>query len=479
LHPWLHPSMMVPFDFKANARPIVMKPTDLVDDLMMECEDLVYELSTKFARAPVGLQISVLWNVKDPTKAFNPVDQLSKHFVDGDTFGVHGDIQQLQGKAGLRFGLGARVLLRTEEGWLAGTVVALNFRERNFPPGFTMPYQVEMDDDGVLRMVPEDNDMMCRELIPTWWEALFAQMPPVSQFHQKRAKKPDFGIKVLRAACQGKDVNEANHEGRTALAEVLRWRWSEALDVLLEMGANASRVDNKRKSILHHAVDAGSPDTVVSTLKTLLSAKANPNVHDRDPDKDPDFSSTSFEEREEHRTPLHYCAEMNSVLGAAVLLEARADPNALDSHYKTPLHVAIDEQGSGEMVEMLLRSGADPNLGNAEAGMSTSCLIVAARDGKADLASILIKASADLDRCGKQGMTALHMAVRGRRVDVATLLLEAKCDTSIKALGKTARDLALTNGVWALAEALGFADDGEPVLVTHMSKAQKKELFIE
>merc|ERR1712187_828053 len=114
-----------------------------------------------------------------------------------------------------------------------------------------------------------------------------------------------------------------------------------------------------------------------------------------------------------------------------------------------------------------------------EVGMTTSCLMIAARDGNAELAARLIEARACLDQGGKQGMTALHMAVRGRHVNLAKLMIEAGCDTNIKALGKTAGELASTNRVWALAEVLGFQEGGKPSCVTSMSEAQKKELYIQ
>merc|ERR1712032_98764 len=219
-------------------------------------------------------------------------------------------------------------------------------------------------------------------------------------------------------------------------------------------------------SPLHHVVWAQEPnENIRVTLEALLNARANPNIQDKDPDKDPDFSSKSFEEREQHRTALHYCAELDCLQGAAALLHAAANPNIIDTSYKTPLHLAIDEQSSRDMVTLLLQGRADPDKGNIEIGMNSSYLMVAARSGNAELASDLIKARAFLDQVGKQGMTALHMAARSRHENIAKLLVEAKCDTNIKANGKTARELAETNGTMRLAKLLGSqSSDGSPIL---------------
>eukprot|EP00747_Dinoflagellata_sp_TGD_P131035 gnl/TRDRNA2_/TRDRNA2_174912_c9_seq15.p1 gnl/TRDRNA2_/TRDRNA2_174912_c9~~gnl/TRDRNA2_/TRDRNA2_174912_c9_seq15.p1 ORF type:complete len:219 (-),score=42.89 gnl/TRDRNA2_/TRDRNA2_174912_c9_seq15:333-965(-) len=187
-------------------------------------------------------------------------------------------------------------------------------------------------------------------------------------------------------------------------------------------------------------------------VRVLMEKRADPNIQDRDLEKDPEFSSKSFEEREEHRTPLHYCAAYDLISAAAILLEAAADPNIIDCQHMTPLHLATREQSSPEMVDLLLASKADPNEINARS--SSTPLMEAARLGNAKLTSSLIRAKAHMDLTGKQNMTALHMAIRGRHEDVARLLIEAGCDTNIKAFGKTAGELASTNGARGIAKLL-------------------------
>jgi len=63
----------------------------LVMELMEKVEAFVEEVCEK-SDEPVQFQIQVLWNTKDNKKALNPGDKVGAHFVDGDTFGIHGDI---------------------------------------------------------------------------------------------------------------------------------------------------------------------------------------------------------------------------------------------------------------------------------------------------------------------------------------------------------------------------------------------------
>mmetsp|Transcript_40360 Transcript_40360/g.48927 ORF Transcript_40360/g.48927 Transcript_40360/m.48927 type:complete len:194 (+) Transcript_40360:210-791(+) len=62
----------------------------------------------------------------------------------------------------LRFDVGARVQCCVDVNtWAAGTVVALWYRQANFPPGFAAPYQVKLD-TGTLIFAPQDTDQCVR-----------------------------------------------------------------------------------------------------------------------------------------------------------------------------------------------------------------------------------------------------------------------------------------------------------------------------
>ena len=67
----------------------------------------------------------------------------------------------------LRFAMGARVecCVGPNE-WLAGTVVALHYREPSWPRGRVAPYQVRLDEDGSLIFAPSDEDDVVRAAAP-------------------------------------------------------------------------------------------------------------------------------------------------------------------------------------------------------------------------------------------------------------------------------------------------------------------------
>lgn len=370
----------------------------------------------------------------------------------------------------LRFAVGTRVICQTADGWQPGRVVALWWRHPDFPADFSAPYQVELESDGTLIFVPQDTDQLCRMRVILWWERLFETGSPTEAELREAVGRAGTGA-----------IDEANHAGVTALLECARLGRGGCVGALLELGANASLADREGRSPLHHAVmlETDDAEAVNAMVKSLLAHRADPNAQDQDPDKDPEYTSKTFDEREKHRSALHYCAAQGNVSAARSLLEAAADPNLIDCQYKTPLHLAIDEEAPGEMVALLLSFKADPNTGNIEIGLSSSYLMVAARSGDGELAAALINARANLDLVGKQGMTALHMAVRARKENVAKLLIEAGCDTNVRANGKTAGELAMTNGAVGIKKLFSKEPCESRVSMDTLDEKLKKDLCLE
>ena len=75
---------------------------------------------------------------------------------------------ELQGKllsfdVSLRFAVGARVeCARGGDTWAPGRVIKLHYHEEGFEPGFFAPYQIELDDGGLI-YAPDDDDNCIRE----------------------------------------------------------------------------------------------------------------------------------------------------------------------------------------------------------------------------------------------------------------------------------------------------------------------------
>jgi len=340
--------------------------------------------------------------------------------------------------------------------WQDGDIVRLWWQhpvEKSFHP-----YQVKLRSDQRLIYVPVDDDECIRKIERAWWEKLMAR------------DEPGAGEDVLEDLSVGKNLDAKSYDGETALLCALRLRWCAGVHTLLRLKADPNCAGRNGDRALNVAVLSFAEAAQAELTKALLEAKANPQLQDKDPNKDPDFQSKSFQEREWHRSALHYAAEQGRTGIMRLLLDARAEVNVQDAQYKMPLHLAA-ENSEGDAVRMLIDNRADMNSGHMEIGLNTSPLIDAAyRDDQA-LMQLLINAKASLDQRGKQDMTALHVAARGQRTVAARILVTAGADTTLTVRGKTAGELAFKNGLLDLAALLGYSgeQDGEQAA----SKRQK------
>ena len=98
------------------------------------------------------------------------------------------------------------------------------------------------------------------------------------------------------------------------------------------------------RTALHCAVI----DMDISTVETLLSAKADSSAKDN-----------------EGWTPLHFAAQRYFIDAARALLKSGADANAQDAYGNSPLWRAVfASEGRGEMIGLLRGAGADADLKN-------------------------------------------------------------------------------------------------------------------
>jgi len=342
--------------------------------------------------------------------------------------------------------VGTQVLCRTgADEWSAGRIVKLNYREPDWPSGRIVPYQVELEESGTLIFVPQDVEVLCKKLTLPWWHVILDK--PGSWF----ARNPS--PKELKQAGAGNDVNELNHNGESALLEAVRVNWISGVEALIKMKADVNIIDNKNITALHRGYMYGAP-----MIKLLLNAKANPNFQDNDPDYDPEFTSTTFGDRQQHRTPMHYCCLEGDLGAARLLLKGKADLNIQDAQFKAPLHLAIEED-HGTVIDFLLESRADVDLCTLDSGMKNSPLMDAAYAGKHMVAEKLIGAKADVNKVGKQDMTALHLATRRGDLQMVKMLLEARADTTLESNSGTALKLASKKGSAELLQLFGVKED--------------------
>jgi ankyrin repeat protein len=366
-----------------------------------------------------------------------------------------------------RFTVGTRVKCNVGT-WKAGVIVAMDYHEEGrMAPGQTVPYQVQLD-DGRLIFVPADVDQLCQKLLPPWWASAFKES---SGYYAE--KNPDAASLVKAIA--GNLVDAKDHEGNTALMEAVKKTWPNAVSQLISMKADVNIADTSKSRPIHFAAAGGK-----GILKLLVDARADLNCQDEDPDYDPEFTSTTFGDRLEHRAPLHYACSAGDTAAAKLLLEAKANANIQDAQWQTPLHLAIDAEHE-DCIDLLLSSGADTSLGNQSSGLDNSPLMDAAAAGKTELVKKLIASKADINKTGKQDMSALHLAARSRRAAVAEILIGARADVNLKSKVGTALELARKNGGVDLLKVFGVQSENSMNIgnISSLDAAQRKALFLE
>eukprot|EP00747_Dinoflagellata_sp_TGD_P166305 gnl/TRDRNA2_/TRDRNA2_188910_c0_seq1.p1 gnl/TRDRNA2_/TRDRNA2_188910_c0~~gnl/TRDRNA2_/TRDRNA2_188910_c0_seq1.p1 ORF type:complete len:526 (-),score=144.33 gnl/TRDRNA2_/TRDRNA2_188910_c0_seq1:161-1738(-) len=89
-----HPSMRLPFQLNLQDHPFKIAKTAKVLELIDKTERFFEEAADHNGQR-LGLQINVLWNVKNANRAVAPNAQVCDHFSSGDIFAVYGDIEPL------------------------------------------------------------------------------------------------------------------------------------------------------------------------------------------------------------------------------------------------------------------------------------------------------------------------------------------------------------------------------------------------
>lgn len=221
---------------------------------------------------------------------------------------------------------------------------------------------------------------------------------------------------------------------------ILHWKSiiknEEILKILVENGADATRINSKNETVLQHYLNLGNwidrsyqggktryiqtPD--IKTVSLLSSASAS--------------LIDNFDESGETAlisvTTNRGIKKIEDIEGLVrVLVDAGADINLVNKYGKTNLRKAYPRY-----IEILIKYGADVNAIDKE-GVSELMYLskeIADRQARAAFTAIyfLISAGADINHQSKVGITALMLAVESGSKDVVEAMLNAGADINIR-----------------------------------------------
>ncbi|GFR89860.1 ankyrin-3 [Elysia marginata] len=139
------------------------------------------------------------------------------------------------------------------------------------------------------------------------------------------------------------------------------------------------------------------------------------------------------------------------------------------THRTTALHMAA-WQGFVDIADFLLSKGA--NVDAVDYDNNTALILAVNGAGSCDMLNLLLAHKAKHHYQNKQGMTALMKAVMVMDIDAVRILLYAGADVNQKNRhGKTARDIAATNSIADVFDALKSEAESSENLLTEDSGA--------
>ena len=235
------------------------------------------------------------------------------------------------------------------------------------------------------------------------------------------ANQPAIAAKIVAA---GGDVNAKDHQKRHSLFIAVEQGSVECAQLLISLGADVGKSPgagyNQQQMV--HAI---AQKNYRQMLALLFAAGANLDVKNA-----------------QGQTPLNLAAEGVDKEKIQALLDLGADPNIPNSYGRRPLDAVMDHYGYSygygtangshdEIIGLLLKSGADPDL-SPQAEMQFSPLHIAARGNKMDTLKMLVARHARIDQPDRTraGLTPLMTAIDQGNKDAAKFLKDNGADVN-------------------------------------------------
>ena len=202
------------------------------------------------------------------------------------------------------------------------------------------------------------------------------------------AAKNDCCTEILEAIISyGGDVNATGFHNKTALMIACRKRNKDAINVLLNAGADPNIPDIDDYTCLHCAV---KNDCCTEILQAMISHGG-------------DVNAAAFH----NKTALMIACRKRNKDAINVLLNAGTDPNITDINGDTCLHCAAENGCCSEVLQEIVIHGGDVN---ATGFHNNTALMIACRKMKKDAIDVLLNAGADPNITDSSGNKCLHCA---------------------------------------------------------------------
>ena len=220
----------------------------------------------------------------------------------------------------------------------------------------------------------------------------------ITALKEMKAKNKFTLVDIVKAAIE-KDQETVVEE----FSEEMQRSESVTMDALLDYSIRKKAMNTSRKI----SGTLGELGRRVMPLLTMAIEKKDTAYVNQILDEHPE----ELVEMEE--SPLHMAARSASALMARSLTERNSSwVNMRASYGRTPLHIAAEE-GSADVCEALLESGADVNAKDDRGRTPLFCCVEKRVDGDVECMEVLFKHKARVEEKSCDQITALHVAARG------------------------------------------------------------------
>ncbi|KAJ6009605.1 hypothetical protein N7522_004621 [Penicillium canescens] len=286
---------------------------------------------------------------------------------------------------------------------------------------------------------------------------------PAGKYHGRtaiEAAAESGNLEIMRLLLDAKaDINADGgwQMGRTAVQAAIERRHQAAVTMLLKLGAdiNAKPAFRERMTALQAAAITGDMEIFqmalqhgahinapaglengitalqvvikhknLAALKTVLQAGADVNGR---PSKASESYASSDGYRASNKTPLQYAVYLGWLDGVQCLIDFGSDIDALPPHPHFEAYSALGcaiSNDNEDLIELLLRNGADPNTSAINDESAPSAFIFALSQGCShETIKLYLQKNADITRCwGTE--SALEVAVSGDAADVVETIMK-------------------------------------------------------